>query len=771
VPAPANLTAAPASATSITLTWEAAAGASHYDVERNGVVIASDIAALTYTDTGATLSAEHDYRVRAVYGGATAFNPETDITWHSLFWAEGTAFTALGLSDGASIATWPNETAEPDATQDTVGRRPLYDEVSAINGKSAVYFNATQDSSGPALIVTGATATTDTFSVITVAQTSAHTATQPRVFRSDGTTYEAYVNNAQWSFRGIQGNASTFGVHLQTMVIKDNDSRFYLDGSLLIADTIGTASPVSGWHIGGHPAPHNRSWNGPISFQGIYNGDITTDPSYPDLMSWITGHYGIPQMTGGTITAPGDGYVYHTFTTSGTLTPIGDPVEVEYLVVAGGGGGSGGYGGAGGAGGAKTGTATIPAARTATIGGGGPAVYGGGTGTATSLGAISSVGGGGGNYRDSGLPGGAGGSGGGGGGGSGATGGAGTAGQGNDGGDGNPNLAGGGGGGAGAAGADGGSVVAQRGGNGGIGIEWPASSGTFYAGGGGGGGLASPGGSPGSGGGGQGGYDPGAPTAGTVNTGGGGGGGYGSHSAGGSGIVVVRYPVDYARSWMPMDLPNIRGWYNMESFSSNLMTWENIAGSEDLVAVADQGYGGGYGRRISVIDGKSMMASYSTPSIQGVRWQLTGATYGAPLTVFSVTALLPPYNADASLWYSTSADYSLYFQGDLWAGYYTAFKANPAVTRNNARHIYGACHNGASSWMSYDGVQVGTGTNKSASETGNFFFLPNGWAGWNTGSPDAAAIGEAIIVDGTVSAEDRTKVYDWLGAQWNVTVP
>lgn len=68
MPAPANLTAAPASATSITLNWAAAAGASHYDIERNGIIIASDVSGLTYTDTSATLASEHDYRVRAVFG-------------------------------------------------------------------------------------------------------------------------------------------------------------------------------------------------------------------------------------------------------------------------------------------------------------------------------------------------------------------------------------------------------------------------------------------------------------------------------------------------------------------------------------------------------------------------------------------------------------------------------------------------------------------------------------------------------------------------------
>ena len=47
---------------------------------------------------------------------------------------------------------------------------------------------------------------------------------------------------------------------------------------------------------------------------------------------------------------PGDGYTYHTFSTSGSLVISGPPATVDILVVAGGGGGGGRAGGGGGAG-------------------------------------------------------------------------------------------------------------------------------------------------------------------------------------------------------------------------------------------------------------------------------------------------------------------------------------------------------------------------------------------------------------------------------------
>lgn len=56
-------------------------------------------------------------------------------------------------------------------------------------------------------------------------------------------------------------------------------------------------------------------------------------------------------VTGGTITAPGDGYQYHTFTSSGTLVVAGGPLICEVLVVGAGGSGSRARSGGGGGGG------------------------------------------------------------------------------------------------------------------------------------------------------------------------------------------------------------------------------------------------------------------------------------------------------------------------------------------------------------------------------------------------------------------------------------
>lgn len=246
----------------------------------------------------------------------------------------------------------------------------------------------------------------------------------------------------------------------------------------------------------------------------------------------------------------------------------GQPLLVDYLVVAGGGGG-GGYGG-GGAGGFRTESNVnfvMGLNYTITIGAGGTGLGGAqaataGNGSNSVFHTITSAGGGGG-AGDTAINGAAGGSGGGGNR-NGGIGGAGntpsvTPSQGNNGGGAATQGVGGGGGGANAVG---GNSIASTGGAGGAGKQSDITGSLItYAGGGGSGvnivisGVTTVG-SGGTGGGGSGGKMNDtttitAPQAGTANSGGGGGGrGFGGGTTylggnGGSGIVILRYPVAY----------------------------------------------------------------------------------------------------------------------------------------------------------------------------------------------------------------------------------
>lgn len=263
-----------------------------------------------------------------------------------------------------------------------------------------------------------------------------------------------------------------------------------------------------------------------------------------------------PKATGGNITSDGT-YWIHTFNSTGTFTPL-QGLSCDYLVVAGGGGGGYDAGGGGGAGGYLTsigGSAlsVIAQAYTITVGAGGAGgtANRGSNGTNSVFSSITATGGGGGGSRTATYKTGAAGGSAGGGSGDGGTGGtASPSGQGNNGGSGNASYTpGAGGGGAGAVGGNTASEnVAPFGGNG-LANSITGTSVTYAGGGGGGYNATSANG--GTGGGGRGGAGPQggtAPTAGTANLGGGGGGGSNTSyvvngAAGGSGIVIIRYPI------------------------------------------------------------------------------------------------------------------------------------------------------------------------------------------------------------------------------------
>ena len=337
----------------------------------------------------------------------------------------------------------------------------------------------------------------------------------------------------------------------------------------------GTSSGSAGTGGGGAGSGTTNGSNGTANLGGGGGGGCISFGGNPTTSTGGSGGSGIviisytsatPKFVGGTLTTINSGATQvHTFTSSGTLSPL-TPVTASYLVVAGGGGTSLDRNGGGGGGGLLSGSTTLYSGATyvVTVGAGGAGGSGASNATSaqdgsnsilsgTGLTTLTATGGGGGN--------GAGGAGrnggsGGGGGGNGSTstsGGTGTSGQGTNGGNGfsvGGGGLGGGGGGATSAGANATSTVGGAGGAG-TASSITGSSVTYAGGGGGGGSGTNTAGTGGAGGGGNG--AAGSPAtqlagvSGTANLGGGGGGGtnYSSSSvtqaSGGSGTVIISY--------------------------------------------------------------------------------------------------------------------------------------------------------------------------------------------------------------------------------------
>jgi len=314
------------------------------------------------------------------------------------------------------------------------------------------------------------------------------------------------------------------------------------------------------------------------SFSVNVNSGGRVDIAYPEDngtndIAFSTIYAAEMQATGGSVSdvnIDGREYRVHAFTSTGSstfeVTEVGgyDNGELEYLIVAGGGGGGNDNAGGGGAGGLLTGT-LVPNVQSYSVivgdGGNGGLEKGHATrgsgnsdnGQNSSVFGFTAIGGGRGGSADPNLLGAD--DGGSGGGGIGNTDGSrrvgsGTSGQGNDGGTGNGG-GGGGGGGAGQTGRDG-NVIGGDGGDG-LFIDWADAAGFgengYFAGGGAGGNENGNSGfsEGGLGGGGNTNLSQSDVQPGQANTGGGGGGGTHTESAGrkgGSGIVLIRYPLE-----------------------------------------------------------------------------------------------------------------------------------------------------------------------------------------------------------------------------------
>jgi hypothetical protein len=494
---------------------------------------------------------------------------------------DGVSFTTNGLYTAAEAANWANNyTIAEGAAGNQIAMNAIANSATAL-AETKIAANSINAFGNSALALTSLGANS------TFVDGFANSDIVGPALANNSTSVAVFANNATWM--NSIANSTTFMVEVanSTIAMSAIANSAIAQGAILsgtqnttflttIANNASVLSALSGGSVG-----------------NILFTLIGTNSSYQTLVANAQGQLislansasgPILALGGNTVAEITDGgvdYRVHTFTGLGTLNvrSVGEQPNVEYLVVAGGasgGHGGPGNGGGGGAGGYRTnvpgqlsggspGTAepalsvTQSISYTITVGGGGASKGSPGSGNIGSNSVFSTItsdgGGGGGAYTGGGLSGGSGG-------GSGQSsagpvvpGGTATANQGFDGGDasgaGPGNNSGCGGGGAGEAGEDSGvgSGIAGSGGNG---IISSITGSNVIRGGGGGGSGHLPNtdrglGGNGGGGDGQNERNPAFPAvAGSANLGGGGGGHgevSGSGAAGGSGIVIVRYPI------------------------------------------------------------------------------------------------------------------------------------------------------------------------------------------------------------------------------------
>jgi len=253
---------------------------------------------------------------------AAGFNPETDINWHTLFWAEGTKYKATNTVNGAQITTLPDEygAVADDATMSTGSSHFLHGTGTAgvLNGQP--YWNTTANphgtmSTGPWVKAPPYVGTQSGSTVIIIFEPNNPTTTHSMLmsgpnqamgylYMASGNTLAVYGNSG--------GTAGAWGSSLAPTKGAVNALRWYrtalqwsymyLNG--LTGQQVGYATPggyarygvtgnegvqLGSYATGGYP------FQGAMAFMGIYsdnNGYITSDPKWNDLKAWALSHYG-----------------------------------------------------------------------------------------------------------------------------------------------------------------------------------------------------------------------------------------------------------------------------------------------------------------------------------------------------------------------------------------------------------------------------------------------------------------------------------------------
>ena len=230
--------------------------------------------------------------------GGGAFNPETDITWHSLFWAEGTDFQAQGYTDTDTVTNWPNETGETDAASSPAW--PTFDASNPdLNGQPAVDFST----SNGTRIETANFSTPPSYpiSVVVIGKFGAGSGLNDALFDGNDSTNRNSIligSGSTWRIFAtsgtVQGGTSDTNPHLFVGYFDGStgNERLDVDGTTVTSGSDAGSAQLDGLRIGNLRAG-TFSCEGHIAMLGIYEGDITADGSWGDFTTWVEDHYGL----------------------------------------------------------------------------------------------------------------------------------------------------------------------------------------------------------------------------------------------------------------------------------------------------------------------------------------------------------------------------------------------------------------------------------------------------------------------------------------------
>jgi len=256
----------------------------------------------------------------SVMAGNRTFDVVNIPPWHTLYWADGPAMLALGLSDGDTITSIPDEMGTSGDNLVPVkggSTGATWVASGAAHGKPAWSFDATTSDyfrlSGNAsawtkgAILSGGV---NHYTIIcaTVGDLPSQADTSGLYSSPDngagangynGVSARARRSNAIWTpsngaqrFSGVTGvysNNTTYA--LQHSISLIGSSTFSTNGTIIDTQTA-TAYEMSALRLAGKQDFPTYSWEGDISFWGVIAGDITTYSWFNAFNYWFKDYFG-----------------------------------------------------------------------------------------------------------------------------------------------------------------------------------------------------------------------------------------------------------------------------------------------------------------------------------------------------------------------------------------------------------------------------------------------------------------------------------------------
>jgi len=222
------------------------------------------------------------------------------VDWHTLFWAGGPLMQAEGYASSDPITSWPNETGESSYTT-AVGPPTYQTGQFGIWGKPCIQFLGSAYLRTPAFLVN------PTYPITRIMVVDIAATPTGEDFLTDGITntgrnriMQSSSMGGSWSIGASSGSSAagvgpftgSFGVRAVFDGSTGPDT-LYLNGAYKVGATDSGSETLTGLTLAADYAGANNFSNFKVAFDAIYEGDIITDPGWPDLQAWILDQYNV----------------------------------------------------------------------------------------------------------------------------------------------------------------------------------------------------------------------------------------------------------------------------------------------------------------------------------------------------------------------------------------------------------------------------------------------------------------------------------------------